>query len=686
MATSLTSTRPATGQVPVPAIANYRPEIEGLRAVAVFLVVIYHIWLGRISGGVDIFLLISTFLMTLQFGRMFESGRSFNLLRRYVHTFKRLLPAAVIVLLATLIGTYFFVPASRWQDIVDQTWSSLFYFENWTLAINSVDYYAQDHSQASPLQHFWSLSVQGQVFILWPIIFGLLFLIARKRRQLYKPLAFTIFGLIFAASLIFSIFETYTNQQFAYFDTRTRLWEFALGSLIALLMPYLNLPRRLRIVMGWVGMMAIVLCGIVLDVGTQFPGYVALWPLAAAAFVILAGQTQSTAGVDYILSSKVWAYLGRSSYSLYLWHWPILVIYLTYFDLERVDFLTGLGIIVVSLILALATTYLIERPIRSAKGIDASTWRSLGVIGACVALVAGPAIYGQISINQRISQVQAQGVGDNPGARVLSENWIGDINPNALIKPAAEELPNQFASLEGSCTGEFAPSDPLLQERCAQTAPYGPDAPVILFIGDSHAEQWMPAFQTVAEQNQANQVALLLGACPFSEPDARNSQQCADFNQKASEYAKNLSPDLVVTVATEASPSSPDERMVSGWDEAVIELADSGIPVLGLRDNPRYDFNIAECALTSNDPTQDCALPVSEVLAPEPPYQAALDAGYYPGLVSFLDMTDLLCPNGLCQPVIGNMMVYLDDNHVTKDYSASMADQLARRFADLDLL
>ena len=146
--------------------------MQGLRALAVLMVVTYHVWLGRVSGGVDIFLLISAFLMTLSFTRKVESGKPLRLLGHWLHLLKRLLPAVVVVVLGVLVGTWAILPQSRWPDVLDQAWASLLYRQNWLLADSAVDYYAQDHSGASPLQHFWSLSIQGQVFLLWPLVFA----------------------------------------------------------------------------------------------------------------------------------------------------------------------------------------------------------------------------------------------------------------------------------------------------------------------------------------------------------------------------------------------------------------------------------------------------------------------------------------------------------------------------------
>lgn len=146
---------------------RFRPEIQGLRSLAVLMVVSYHIWFGRVSGGVDVFLLISAFLMTLQFVSRYEESRPVSLVRHWLHLFWRLLPAVVVVLTGTLAATFVIVPRTRWTEIVNQAWASLFYVQNWLLQKQVVNYYAADHSLASPMQHFWSLSIQGQVFILW---------------------------------------------------------------------------------------------------------------------------------------------------------------------------------------------------------------------------------------------------------------------------------------------------------------------------------------------------------------------------------------------------------------------------------------------------------------------------------------------------------------------------------------
>uniref|UniRef100_UPI0020A6305E acyltransferase family protein n=1 Tax=Arthrobacter sp. H41 TaxID=1312978 RepID=UPI0020A6305E len=356
---------PASAASPTPADRRFRPEVQGLRALAVLMVVIYHVWLGRVSGGVDIFLLLSAFLLTISFTRKIESGRPLRLLAYWLGLFKRLLPGVVVVLLAVLGATALLVPSSRWPGILDQTWASLLYVQNWELAGNAVNYYALDNSAASPLQHFWSLSIQGQVFLLWPLIFAGSALAARALGRPVRTALIAVFGMVFLSSLAFSVGQTATDQAAAYFDTRARLWEFALGSLVALALPYLRASVPVRVVLGWIGLGAMLSCGLLLQVQQQFPGYIALWPLLAAACIIVAGRTGSRYGVDRLLAAAPLVRMGNISYALYLWHWPVLVIWLVVAEKPAAGLLDGAVVIAASLLLASATTHFIETPVRS---------------------------------------------------------------------------------------------------------------------------------------------------------------------------------------------------------------------------------------------------------------------------------------------------------------------------------
>ncbi len=658
-------------RAPAAAPRRFRPEIQGLRSLAVLMVVTYHVFLDRVSGGVDIFLMISAFLLTLSFTRKVEEGRPLALGRHWLHRFKRLMPAAAVTIAGTLAAAWLWLPPSRWAAVLDQAWASVLYVQNWLLATTAVDYYASDDSLASPLQHFWSLSIQGQVFLLWPLVLAGGAWLSRRCGWRYRAVLAVAFGLVFAASLAFSIYETATSQAFAYFDTRARLWEFAAGSLLALALPYLRAPRPLGVVLGWTGVVAMLACGLVLPVGQSFPGSVALWPIGAAALVIVAGQTGSRLGADRLLSTRPLVGMGNVSYALYLVHWPILTVYLAVIGEARASLGAGLAIIGASVVAAYLLTHLVETPLRRAAWTEARRWRMAAVVAACLAVVAVPAAAWQAGIARTAQAAGVSGAATNPGALTLRTGVAGDAS--APVLPLATQLDQQWVNLDHQCQGRFAPSDPIL-EQCEQTQVAGEPSKVVVVVGNSHAEQWMAALEPVARERNWQLVALLKGGCAFGEPtDPGQSDFCAGWLAAAKDYVLGVQPDAVFTVATAAAASAPDERQVTGYEQVVRELTGRGIEVVGVRDNPRFTHNMYQCV--EDRGAAACEVPLEQALAPANP---ALPLATIPGL-HLVDLTDRLCPDGVCRPVIGNVHVYLDDNHLTADYSATLAADMRDR-------
>lgn len=654
---------------------KYLPEVQGLRALAVLMVVAYHVWFGRISGGVDIFLLVSAFLLTGQFTRKLESGKGLKLVKYWVHLFKRLLPLITVTLLATLAATWMFLPKIEWGSIFSQTWASLFYYQNWFLAAESVDYYATDHSQASPLQHFWSLSIQGQIFILWPLIFAAAALISRRGRLKIRPLLIYIFGGIFLVSLLFSIVTTRTNQSFAYFDTRTRLWEFALGSLLALLLPYIRVGRGARIFLGWLGVVAMLSCGLILQVGQQFPGYMALWPTLAAACIIVAGFTDSKFGADRLLSWKPLVKLGDSSYALYLFHWPLLVVFLVVSGRDHAGPKAGLAIVLVSVVAAIFATKYIDTPLRRNKWIEKKRRRAVVVIALCIALVAVPLSAWQVQLSVAEQAALSQAEKNNPGAAALRPGYIDEVEPGAPMLPSLATLGKQWVGLPESCATEFKPQDAALAKICAQSKVDGEAAKTIVVVGDSHSEQWMGALIPVAEKHHWQLVSVLKGGCDFgSEAESSGRPvECVDYNNAVEKYVLDLKPDAVYTMSTDAKAESPDESVITGFSQSVKTFTKAGIEVIGVRDNPRFSSNKAKCVADGD--VAACNYKKSEYLAASDP---AASLNEIKGAF-MLDLTDRLCAGNECSPVIGNVLAYMDDNHLTKTYTTTMAPDLEER-------
>ncbi|MBM6403286.1 acyltransferase family protein [Phycicoccus sp. CSK15P-2] len=283
--------------------AGRRDDIEGLRALAVLLVVTYHVWLGRVSGGVDVFLFLSAFFLTGGLVRRLEREERVDLRRYWLRIFQRLLPAAAVVVAATVVAVWLLLPATRWRAVLVDAAGSTAYVENWVLAQRAVDYYAADKGAASPLQHMWSLSVQGQVFLLWPVLLVLLAVLARRTRVPVRAAVGAGLGAVAAASFWYAVATVGTRQSFAYFDTGARLWEFALGGLLALVVTRVRVSAVVAVPLGWAGVAGLLSCGLLLDVTRSFPGLPALWPLAAAAAVVLTGTAPSRWGVGRVLSA-----------------------------------------------------------------------------------------------------------------------------------------------------------------------------------------------------------------------------------------------------------------------------------------------------------------------------------------------------------------------------------------------
>lgn len=680
---------------------GFRPEIQGLRAFAVLLVVLYHVWVGKVSGGVDVFLFISAFLLSLSFMRKINEGKPLNLFSYWMHVFQRLLPVATVVIAGTTIASFFVLAPSRWSQTVTDARSSLFYFQNWNLAFSSVDYYAQNASVKSPFQHFWSLSIQGQIFIIWPLLFAAVaYFVHRFRGNLFTTAVF-VFNTVFVASLTFSIVETGTNQGFAYFDTRTRLWEFAIGTLLAMLTLKWKAPEKARVIMGWVGIIGLVTCGAILPVERAFPGYLALWPVISGALVIMAGRTNSRWGIDRLLVSAPLQNLGNISYALYLVHWPILILYSSAVGTSRVNVIEGTIIILASIGLAWLLIRFVEKPLRYRKDpfvpwlmmkmrfktiFSVKTWADQLAFILAIFLVAGvPLAAAQTWIGYRNTQseqnaeLQVQTASENyPGARAIGGAQQGLID-NPI--PSGGDVKAQYEGLSDPCTGVFAPSDPALAKYC-NVQKYGPeDAPLTMVIGNSHAEQALSIFKPIAEQTKTNLQTYLLGGCQYPVRSVNAGNECSEFNTKMTEEIIKRKPQTVVFIATIAQARSNDERADPSLDETVRRLTEAGIQVIGLRDNPRFEYNIYECAQKAGTDKSSCARPASDKYAAENPAKEIFDKYRDQGAV-MVDLKDLYCPYGMCSPVVGNIYVYFDDNHVSKTYGRTMAQEVFQRAAE----
>ncbi len=636
--------RPVDGRESSPP-RTFRPEIEGLRAVAALLVAVYHIFLGRVSGGVDVFFVVAGFLITTTLvghGTRFGRVRVGSYLARLA---SRLLPAALVVLSAVLVGMLLWFSPIRRQAGLQDVVASALYVENWLLASRSVDYLARD-APASPLQHFWALSIQGQFYVIWLVLLTVV-LAVFTRVPLRRRLAVAL-GLIFVASLAFSIHLTAANQPLAYFHTGTRVWEFAAGGLLAVTLHRLpSLPDVLLAVAGWVGLAMIVTGGLLLPVSTSFPGWVALWPVVGALLVVSCGPSTHRFASSRLLGSAGMVALGGISYALYLWHWPLLIAYRTWHGPEPVALGPGLAILAVSVVLAWVTTHGLEKPIRRWLA-RLSPWRTVAVGVLGIAIVAGTAVaLAQRPVEDTRTTEDGVTLDLAAAAKDLSQLNLDDCQQSVT---AAEVIVCEYGDPQGRTT--------------------------VFLVGGSHSTHWFPALNKVGQRHGWRILTATKASCRFSadghEGDAAG-RSCAEWNRDVLAEVIAERPDLVVTTATVAGTRGKPEVVPSGYVTWWRELAAEGIPVAAIRDNPMARVNRIECLDQHGPDGGECDIPRSQSLLPENP--AAHVAGL-PDTVSLIDMTDAFCDESTCPAVIDGMVVYTDSQHLSRTFSESLAPEL----------
>src|ERR1700739_8624 len=378
------SISPATIPEPVTmgtrATGFYRHDLDGLRGIAIALVAMFHVWFGRVSGGVDVFLALSGFFFG---GKVLRAALnpavSLSPVAEVARLVRRLLPALVVVLAACAMLTILVQPETRWETFADQSLASLGYYQNWELASSASDYLRAGEA-VRPLQHIWSMSVQGQFYLAFLLLVAgcayLLRGLLRGQGVLRAPYLRTLFvGLLSAltvASFVYAIVAHQDDQATAYYDSFARAWELLLGALVGALVPYIRWPMGLRTALAAVALAAVVSCGALIDGVKEFPGPWALVPVGATVLMILAGANLGgRPGADgrmplpnRLLAVRPLVALGAMAYSLYLWHWPLLIFWLSYTGHRHANFFEGSAILLVSGLLAYLTARLVEDPLR----------------------------------------------------------------------------------------------------------------------------------------------------------------------------------------------------------------------------------------------------------------------------------------------------------------------------------
>ncbi|SJM66184.1 acyltransferase family protein [Gulosibacter sp. 10] len=681
--------------------SGFIPEIQGLRTIALLLVATFHIWFDRVSGGVDVFLLVSAYLLTRSLTARAERGVRTRPVEFLVNKFARLLPAAATTIALVVLAGLVLMPLAMRSGLLGDSLAALLYGENFRLQAAQVDYFQEAGSVASPLQHFWSLAIQGQVFVLWAVLHLLGELAARACGRDLRAVLAVGFGAIFAGSLAYSVWLTDANQTLAYFDTGARLWEFAAGSLLALAHPLLRLPARLRAGMSWLGLAGILTGGVLLPVESSFPGYIALWPVLSAALVILGAGTGTAdsrpAGAGRLLARPLLTTIGGYTYALYLVHWPVLVFYLLASGASRPGPVAGTLLLLLSGVLSVLVHHLVERPVSAflarrrerepaPDGRLKPARRPVSSRPASSRPATRPALAVGAFLAAGVVLVGSAGLVTEQRLREAEENAVA-IDYAALGANSAETLdfdPGQEHAAAGDWTrpgNDCAPDDPYASHRCF-LFPVAEGEEVerdILLVGSSHANQLAGTLlETVARQPDWSMRTYFAADCHYAySQQADATEECIGTWEAASRYVVEQQPDLVIVIGThsEAAGDIPAEGLDLWLQDMQSHSPDSQF--VAVRDNPRFEDSMFECGQLRGFDDIGCLRPYPGGEIDEwREHLESLD-------VTWADLNGGICTEGVCAPIRGGLFTYMDTNHLTDSFTRSLsqllADQLVER-------
>ncbi|MEU0314590.1 acyltransferase family protein [Nocardioides sp. NPDC006273] len=669
--------------------SSFRPDLQGLRAIAIGTVLVYHLfpagWFGGGYIGVDVFFVISGFLITSHLvSTSRKAGGRISLIDFYGRRARRLMPAAILVLTVTWLVSKLVLPTTRLADTAEQVRASTLYFQNWILAGNAVDYLKSDNAP-SPVQHFWSLSVEEQFYVVWPLLFLLAWAVASVLRRSAETSERGLFAnrvmlglaaVVVAASLWWSIVETKADPAAAYFVTTTRMWELAAGGLLALLPAAAS--KRLGALgpLSWIGLGAILASAVMISDSAAFPGAIAIVPVAGAVLMIACGA--GNASTNKLMSTRPMVFLGDISYSLYLWHWPVIVLWKTW-TVDEIGWVDGPAIAAVSIILAWLTKQFVEDPFRKSAFFSKSRWRSLATLLLAIIPVALVSTWSAPAVG---SASDKAGTRDYPGAAVLADPAVRVPHIEAIPDPAAAA--EDWPDLGGTC------QTPIMESR-VQACWFGEKEnprKTIAFVGDSKTTQFFWSVRNWAEKKDYAIVVLRHSICAWGSTmadipgDDGPYVSCHRWGVKALDQIINdIKPDVVITTAR-PTLGTPDHRALDrvSWKAIGDGMADywrkliaHDIAVVGIKETPEMGTDIPDCLSKPGAKPSDCDRKRSKAIGSGMPVEVA--AKQVPR-ATFIDLNDQLCGPKWCKPVVGNIVVYIDSHHITKTYGLTAGERL----------
>jgi peptidoglycan/LPS O-acetylase OafA/YrhL len=673
----------------------FRPDIEGMRAVAVGLVLLYHGFHAPFTGGfvgVDVFFVISGFLITgLLLDEKARTGR-ISISRFYARRVRRILPAATLVTLVAVFVTYHWLGFIAGNQIADDAkWAAAF-TANIHFGLLGADYLGSQ-LPPSPLQHMWSLGVEEQFYLVWPCLFlGVMVLVRRPR---HRTALAVLLPVIIGASLAWSVIQTRSNVTWAYFSPLTRAWELGLGALVAVLAAVAARvrPSWLIELLSLCGIAGILVSALVLNSQTHYPGAAVALPVISTALLIAAGCANPRTLVGRALAVRPMQWIGARSYSLYLWHWPFLVIAAEYFG-HDLSVIQNTGLILLALVATAITYLLIENPVRRAHFLATRTRLTLAIGAVLVIVTVGMAQweiathYGRWNLEH--GDRAATSLKDEPPlaqrtyattAQVLDAvKAARDIQ--TLPAGAGAQLTNKSNFAEArhatDCREKSAvPSDHF--GECTYGDPHG--TKLMVMYGDSHATMWGAALEGVAAKHGWRLRVFSLGGCPAPDLHFLNYatrtpyEDCDKFHDGATHAISELHPDVVIVTSIGGLlldgnwPTGPQWQ--DAWISTFQKITQPGTRAVLLSDVPSWKNNDTRCVAAHRDDVQKCSAAVPDATYSHADEQlAAAAAG-----ALYVSPQPWICTDR-CEPVIADHIVYQDTDHLTQAYAEYLTGAL----------
>jgi peptidoglycan/LPS O-acetylase OafA/YrhL len=706
-----------------------RPDIEGLRAVAILAVVAYHAGLPVPGGyvGVDVFFVISGYLITQLLWDELSAGGGLSFAGFYARRARRLLPSAVLVIVVTLAASVVLLGPLEATAVAKDAVACALYVGNYRFALQATNY-LQAHGPASPLQNYWSLGVEEQFYLVWPaLLLGAALLVRRpkgrhRRGRHQRPsddrrrwVVLGALALVAVLSFFLCVSVTRSDQPWAFFSLPTRAWELAVGGVLALVVPYARrLPTWALGTLGWAGLSAVAWSLFAFGPRTVFPGPAALVPVAGTGAALVAGAGGLRAGPVRLLGLAPLQTIGTLSYTWYLWHWPALVL-----APAVVGHPLGLGqnvaVCLFSLALAALTTALVEQPARRSRWLSARTARSL-VTGAVlslgaamvavlvVAAVPPPVGSGRVAASQLVTSGAGAGTANSsstvPPAVTAANELDSQVNRLVAQSLATPQVP---ATLTPSLADASADAPAPFHDGCfdgftdasVHSCLYGDTTSThtVVLFGDSHALMWFPAIDNLANAQHDALVVMAKATCPpleisvFSPDLGRTYTECTEWRAAELQRMAALHPDVVILGFSREYGIADDHVVVDGpaWLSGLANMIttierETGARVVVMGDDPYPQQSTPDCLSQHLAEAGACVIPKHYPfynpggIPQEEGVAHSTGAGY-------VDTDPWFCTASACAVVVGNVLVYRDDNHITATYADWLTPAVGARLA-----